>query len=296
VVNFEDLKVMLSTYIVRNRKVSYQDLLKWSSSNRVGNTLLYLIIKELIREKRFKASGEYVIGTIRVGDNDIKLSIPMYIEVAGTTAKSVGVAKRQVKQRPAKSASILDTIGKEEQEGSSGVKGEERTKEKATLEKTEKPVSTSEPSNTEERHNEGINETENKIEEKTTEGKVEVITEPENTLSLADYSSISTDSFMTLLRNAVSEEVPQNREEAFKIAVAMLAYLSKYWSVGELRLKLDVARQFGGVNENTLRIEDGVLRALRKMGLVEVVEPGVVNRVKELPKDFIKVRLDSLFT
>ncbi|MGC9152665.1 MAG: hypothetical protein ACP5GY_02895 [Vulcanisaeta sp.] len=295
-VSFEDLKVMLSTYIVRNRKVSYQDLLKWSSSNRVGNTLLYLIIKELIREKRFKASGEYVIGTIRVGDNDIKLSIPMYIEVTGTTAKSVGVTKRQVKQRPAKSASILETIGREEQESPGGVKSEERTKEKATLEKTEKPASTSEPSNTEERHNEGINETENKIEEKTTEGKVEVITEPESTLGLADYSSISTDNFMTLLRNAVSEEVPQNREEAFKIAVAMLAYLSKYWSVGELRLKLDVARQFGGVNENTLRIEDGVLRALRKMGLVEVVEPGVVNRVKELPKDFIKVRLDSLFT
>ncbi|MCG2894829.1 MAG: hypothetical protein L7H05_01180 [Vulcanisaeta sp.] len=76
----------------------------------------------------------------------------------------------------------------------------------------------------------------------------------------------------------------------------MLAYLSKYWSVGELRLKLDVARQFGGVNEGILRIEDDVLRILEKIGLVEIVEPGVVNRIKDLPRDFIKVRLDSLFS
>lgn len=86
-VSFDDLKVSLSTYIMRNKRVTYQDLLKWSSSNKVGNALLYLLIRELTREKRFKVSGEYVIGSIRVGNSEVKLSIPMYIEVPGEGIK-----------------------------------------------------------------------------------------------------------------------------------------------------------------------------------------------------------------
>ncbi|MDT7864128.1 MAG: hypothetical protein RQ877_06945, partial [Vulcanisaeta sp.] len=111
-----------------------------------------------------------------------------------------------------------------------------------------------------------------------------------------DYSSVTADNFLSILRNAIYDEVPQNREEALKVALAMLMYLSRYWSVGELRLKLDIAKQFGGVNESILRIEDNVLRALRRVGLIEIVEPGVVNRVKDLPKDLVKVRLDTLFS
>ncbi|WP_243678982.1 hypothetical protein [Vulcanisaeta distributa] len=116
------------------------------------------------------------------------------------------------------------------------------------------------------------------------------------TIPPTDYSTVAMEEFTAMLRRAVEEELPQNREEGYKVALAMLSYLQRYWSVGELRLKLDIAKQFGGVNEGIMRIEDGALRALRKLGIVEVVEPGVVNRVKELPKDFIKVRLDSLFT
>ncbi|WP_243665796.1 hypothetical protein [Vulcanisaeta sp. JCM 16159] len=102
--------------------------------------------------------------------------------------------------------------------------------------------------------------------------------------------------FMVMLRRVIEEELPQNREEGYKVAMAMLSYLQRYWSVGELRLKFDIAKQLGSTGENIMRIEDGVLRALRRLGIVEVVEPGVVNRVKELPKEFVKVRLDSLFT
>ncbi len=291
-VGFEDLKISLSTYIMRNKRVSHQDLLKWASANKVGNVLLYLLIRELIREKRFKSSGEYVIGTMRIGDNDIKLSIPTYIEAPGEPTKTVVPVKRQTRQRANRSSSILEAI-KEERQTKSRESGEVRESTPEQSSKTETPQR-QEPTKVEEHG------------ETTTEGSG---TKPNETgtevnspaISIEryedyDFSSASTDNLVTALRRVIDEELPQNREDAFKMAMAMLTYLYRYWSVGELRLKIDIAKQFGGVNENTLRIEDGVLRALRKMGIVEVVEPGVVNRIKELPKDFVKVRLDSLFT
>ncbi|WP_243670299.1 hypothetical protein [Vulcanisaeta sp. JCM 16161] len=112
-VSFDDLKVSLSTYIMRNRRVTYQDLLKWSSGNKVGNALLYLLIRELIREKRFRASGEYVIGVLKVGNNEVKLSIPMYVEVPGESVKQSIQVKRQVRQRRVRSSSILEAFSEE---------------------------------------------------------------------------------------------------------------------------------------------------------------------------------------
>ncbi|GAB6943564.1 hypothetical protein [Vulcanisaeta sp. JCM 14467] len=306
-VSFDDLKVSLSTYIMRNRRVTYQDLLKWSSSNKVGNALLYLLIRELIREKRFRVSGEYVIGSIRVGNGEVKLSIPMYIEVPGEGVKSTTQAKRQVKQRRVKSSSILEVFGEErktevKQTVVEGGEGEKRRE-------GEVKTVASETKQGEEKQGQELNVAEHKEVEGVQEGgKAEAsIKEGEKTESTGtvnaegaavpiDYSTVAMEDFAVMLRRAIEEELPQNREEGYKIAMTMLNYLQRYWSVGELRLKLDIAKQFGGVNENIMRIEDGVLRALRKLGIIEIVEPGVINRVRELPKDFVKVRLDSLFT
>ncbi|BDR92136.1 hypothetical protein [Vulcanisaeta souniana] len=290
-VGFEDLKISLSTYIMRSKRVSHQDLLKWASANKIGNVLLYLLIRELIREKKLKSSGEYVVGTMRIGGNDIKLSIPTYIEVPGEPAKAVAPVKRQTRQRTSRSSSILEVI-KEERQTETRESSEIRESAPEQPSKAETPQR-QEPTKVEE-HGEATTE-EGSTKPNETGGVSSPainIERPEN----YDFSFTSTDSLVAALRRVIGEELPQNREDALKVAMAMLTYLYRYWSVGELRLKIDIAKQFGGINESTLRIEDSVLRALRKMGLVEVVEPGVVNRIKELPKDFVKVRLDSLFT
>ncbi|MCG2895395.1 MAG: hypothetical protein L7H05_04065, partial [Vulcanisaeta sp.] len=134
-VSFEDLKVSLASFINKNRKVSHQDLLKWASSNKVGNALLYLLIRELIKDRRFKASGEYVIGILRVGNNDVRLVIPMYIEVP--TQQRVTTSKHQGRQRRGKAASILETLSEEV----------ETVKRQAEV-KVEKKVETVEPRET----------------------------------------------------------------------------------------------------------------------------------------------------
>ena len=300
-VGFDDLKVSLSTYITRNKRVTYQDLLRWSSSNKVGNALLYLIIRELIRERKFKVSGEYVIGTIRVGNNDVKLSIPMYIETPGETAKSPASTKRQAKQRHVRSSSILEAFSKEkapEEKQVTTEGGEERGAAGKPSKEVDQEETPQKPELSEVR--EQKEEVQGTTEKETMDVKAKevgtAVVSAEETRIPTDYSTVSMEDFMAMLRRVIDEELTQNREEGYKIAIAILTYLSKYWSVGELRLKLDIAKQFGGVDENVMRIEDGVLRALRKLGIIEVVEPGVINRMKELPKDFVKVRLDSLFT
>ncbi|MFP3491607.1 MAG: hypothetical protein RXN86_02415 [Vulcanisaeta sp.] len=288
-VSFEDLKVSLGTYIMKSRRVTHQDLLKWSSTNKVGNALLYLLIRELIREKRFKTSGEYVIGVLRIGNNDVKLTIPTYIEVS-PSPKTAATTKRQARQRRGKSTNILEALSEEgstkEEQGEAKVEG--RTE--VAIEKAEpKQEHELEGSKTHEEIGEAKGTEEGGTREVEKQGRIEGG-------GFIDYSSVTADNFLSILRNAIYDEVPQNKEEALKVALAMLMYLSRYWSVGELRLKLDIAKQFGGVNESILRIEDNVLRALRRVGLIEIVEPGVVNRVKDLPKDLVKVRLDTLFS
>ncbi|ADN50214.1 hypothetical protein [Vulcanisaeta distributa] len=299
--SFDDLKVSLSTYIMRNKRVTYQDLLKWSSSNKVGNTLLYLLIREVVREKRFKVSGEYVIGSIRVGNGEVKLSIPMYIEVPGEGVKPSVQAKRQVRQRRVRSSSILEVFGEEKRAEVKQSTVESSESERGEVKTTASEVKQEEQQKedlriAEHRDVEGIHGGD-KVETGIKEEKEESTgIGAEGVVVPTDYSTVAMEDFTAMLRRAIEEELPQNREEGYKVAIAMLSYLQRYWSVGELRLKLDIAKQFGGVNEGIMRIEDGVLRALRKLGIVEVVEPGVVNRIKELPRDFIKVRLDSLFT
>jgi len=278
---------------MKSRRISYQDLLKWSSANKVGNAMLYLLIRKLLRERKVRVSGEYVIGTLRINNNDIKLVIPMYIEAASEALRS-GSTKRQVRQRLTRSTSILEALGE-------GGKVEQKGTEEAEGKAGEKPIVEMTKENAESRTNQEV------VKEKVEESGA--VTEAVEVTSggvkdqgeapieeVTDYSTVSTNDLFSMLRNVINEEFPQNREEAFKVAVAMLSYLNKYWSVGELRLRSDIAKQFGGVNERILRVEDGVLRVLRKMGIIEIVEPGVVNRIRELPRDFVKVRLDSIFT
>ena len=66
-----------------------------------------------------------------------------------------------------------------------------------------------------------------------------------------------------------------------------LHYLSEYWSVGEIRFKLDLKRL--GVQD-----PDKVLIRLLDMGLVELTVSGVVNLKVELPKLKKKPSLSGL--
>ncbi len=73
--------------------------------------------------------------------------------------------------------------------------------------------------------------------------------------------------------------------------MAMLSYLQRYWSVGELRLKLDIAKQFGGVNESIMRIEDGVLRALESSVLWRLLSLALLIGLGNYPRTLLRLGL-----
>ncbi|MDH5816304.1 MAG: hypothetical protein QE164_05990 [Candidatus Nezhaarchaeota archaeon] len=83
------------------------------------------------------------------------------------------------------------------------------------------------------------------------------------------------------------EEIIEEREERPKLDIDVerldedlkraLSYLSDYWSVGEIRFKLDLKRL--GVQD-----PDKVLLKLLDMGIVELTSTGVVNLKVEIPK------------
>jgi len=101
---------------------------------------------------------------------------------------------------------------------------------------------------------------------------------------------------LSKLRSTLREEFA-DPNEAFNVALAVLNYIARYWSVGELRLKNDLLKQLSGqVKGDLMDTLDRVLRIFARMGIVEFAEPGVINRIADLPKDFTKLRLDFMLT
>ncbi|WP_069806489.1 hypothetical protein [Vulcanisaeta thermophila] len=272
----DKLRSSLVAYIVKQGRVTHQDLLKWASSNRIGYLTLYLVLNDIIKDRRWRAGGEYVIASFKVNGEELKLVIPTSIEASSKPVKSTRV-ERERKQRRSRSANILEIVRSDEQETTKATQESEATgpavqevPREGGVEEAGKPSLGAE----------GV-------------GAQYVVSAED--VAKVDVTNMEVNTFMEVLRSAINQEFIGNTDLAYKVAIAMLNYLGKYWSVGELRLKIDVAKQVvGRVDEGIVRIEDGVLRILRRMGIIEVVEPGVVNRVKELPRDFVKVRLDFI--
>ena len=67
--------------------------------------------------------------------------------------------------------------------------------------------------------------------------------------------------------------------------MAIIQYLNKYWSVGRIRL-IDDVHHITGIPRDAL---SRILDSMGKQGLVEIVEPGVVNKTDKTPVIGIKL-------
>ena len=76
-----------------------------------------------------------------------------------------------------------------------------------------------------------------------------------------------------------------NESDVERGVMAIIQYLNKYWSVGRIRL-IDDVHHITGIPRDAL---SRILDAMGKQGLVEIVEPGVVNKTDKTPVIGIKL-------
>lgn len=117
---------------------------------------------------------------------------------------------------------------------------------------------------------------------KTTEAKQEEKEKPQKELSTAEGLSDSENSNVGGESRSTRAPLPSDKE--FLLA---LQYLRRYWSVGELRFKLDMKSL--GVKDPDL-----LLRRLSSEGLVRVLEPGIVNADREAVEKIVEKSADIL--
>ena len=81
------------------------------------------------------------------------------------------------------------------------------------------------------------------------------------------------------------EEFKDKLSEAINVLTYIINYLNRYWSVGELRLRLDCSKSLSPklrINEDEIyELTGKILNLLKNLGYIEVVEPGVVNKIKD---------------
>ncbi len=83
----------------------------------------------------------------------------------------------------------------------------------------------------------------------------------------------------------IKGEVHDVNEDVLEIAAKMLlSYLARYWSVGELKIHIDltpaISKRTGIPAEKVSDIILKLLKVLQKINVVEIVEPGVVNVIR----------------
>ncbi len=291
------IKENLYTFIVKNGKVDSTRLVRWCRENGIGILLLSLALQELEKERKVRALEKRPIGKISIDNKEIMIELPTAVEAVQLHREHREHRSSTSVRRSSRRSTILDSIL-----GVSSVEKEKKKKE----EKKEQKVESRDLAN--------VQKVDNKIaeiEELTKNRKEEQVTadhdnRPESSESIVKESKKESEietqlkncelnDIMREVRNTMKVEVESNphREE---ILNTILAYLSKYWSVGELRLRIDVSKMLSpklGLKEDELFETVGkILKILRRYNIIEIVEPGVVNLLRrDIRVSFGRTRL-----
>ena len=269
------VKENLYTFIVKNGKVDSTRLVKWSRENGIGILILALTLNELEKERKIKVLDKRVIGKFQIDGKEIIIELPTLVEPAQVPHKEHKTHSKRV----ARKSTILDSI--------LGV-SEKKSEKKESVEKAQKAQVQSEKSKKIESESSIVSSTQISTSssvvvhsEKTIEKKVEEKREIE--VKPVSESSKESSEIMREIKNTIALEVESNPHNE-EILNTILTYLSKYWSVGELRLRMDISKMLApklGLKEEDIFERVGkILKILRRFNVIEIVEPGVVNLLR----------------
>ena len=290
------IKENLYTFIVKNGKVDSTRLVRWCRENGIGIVLLALALSELEKERKVRTGDKRAIGKISINGKEVTLELPTVVEAVQHHREHRQTSSTR---RTSRRSTILDSIlgvssqrkrredhqkVKEEKEEKREIKQIEKTHPRPhSVEETSRPT---EPETQPPKASTKVEKVESKPEERTRKEK-------EKDIPIQRMEEL--ENLMSEVRRTVSTEVESNPHNE-DILNTVLAYLSKYWSVGELRLRIDISKMMS--HKLNLKEEDifdrvgKILKILRRFNIVEIVEPGVVNLLrKDIQVSMGRIRL-----
>jgi len=255
----DEIKSWIISLLTRRQRVTLNELLEQAESKGIGRLALFIAINQITQEERdIIARNPIEITRISIGNEEIRISLPQEME-----KKQIA---RQRRQHTKSTANIMDVLFKEQQKEEQKQEQKQQKEEQKQEQKQQKEEQKQEQKQQKEEQKQ---EQKQQKEEQKQEQKQQK--EEQKQEQKQQRLNITLPGF--------------NESDVERGVMAIIQYLNKYWSVGRIRL-IDDVHHITGIPRDAL---SRILDAMGKQGLVEIVEPGVVNKTDKTPVIGIKL-------
>jgi Membrane protein involved in colicin uptake len=299
----DEIKSWIISLLTRRQRVTLNELLEQAESKGIGRLALFIAINQITQEERdIIARNPIEITRISIGNEEIRISLPQEMEKKQIT--------RQRRQHTKSTANIMDVLFKEQQKEEQKQEQKQQKEEQKQEQKQQKEEQKQEQKQQkeEQKQEQKQQKEEQKQEQKQQkeEQKQEQKQQKEEQKQEQKQQKEEQKQEQKQQKEEQKQEQKQQKEEqkqeqkqqrlnitlpgfnesdVERGVMAIIQYLNKYWSVGRIRL-IDDVHHITGIPRDAL---SRILDAMGKQGLVEIVEPGVVNKTDKTPVIGIKL-------
>ncbi len=280
----ENIKRSILAYIQRRQRVKLSELRQWAIENNVGLLTLYVTLGSIIQEKQrdlvLGPPEPLVNSDVEVMGRLLDLKLPS--EIAIQVKQRRGSAKPSQRRRIKGQRTLLDVLKGQETQP----KEVKPTASEATIrvEVKEETVGSTVVETTA-----SSQEKVNPSEASTQEGEAVEVNEKEPAPQAQGINLVNpTQLTLSQLAQLLSSELKINQEDAVKVLSSIGQYLNRYWSVGLIRLMEDAAK---GLNPDLVQ---RVLKVLERLGFIEIVNPGIINRRRDVKFPVSETKISDL--
>ncbi|MGC9135486.1 hypothetical protein [Caldivirga sp.] len=275
--DLDNVKRTILAYIQRKRAVKLSELRQWALENNVGLLTLYLSLSKLIQERQ----KDLVLGppeplinsNVELLGKVLNLKLPSEIILQDKSRRKENVKVSQ-RKRIRGQKTLLDILNNEE----ATERGQELRQ--AAINETKEPISEQTQgaeATVEGQEKQGESASVKQLEQTTpTDVAVNQPMIQEQAQSTGNETIDPSQLTLSQLSQLVASELRISVEEATRLVSSIGQYLNRYWSVGLIRLIEDTAR---GINPDLVQ---RALKVLERLGFLELANPGIVNRRKNI--------------
>jgi len=283
----ENIKRSILAYIQRRQRVKLSELRQWAIENNVGLLTLYVTLGSIIQEKQrdlvLGPPEPLVNSDVEVMGRLLDLKLPS--EIAIQVKQRRGSVKPSQRRRIKGQRTLLDVLkGQETQPKEVKPTASEAAIRVEVKEETEETVGSTVVETTA-----SSQEKVNPSEASTQEGEAVEVNENEPAPEAQGINLVNpTQLTLSQLAQLLSSELKINQEDAVKVLSSIGQYLNRYWSVGLIRLMEDAAK---GLNPDLVQ---RVLKVLERLGFIEIVNPGIINRRRDVKFPVSETKISDL--
>jgi len=277
----DEIKSWIISLLTRRQRVTLNELLEQAESKGIGRLALFIAINQITQEERdIIARNPIEITRISIGNEEIRISLPQEMEKKQIT--------RQRRQHTKSTANIMDVLFKEQQKEEQKQEQKQQKEEQKQEQKQQKEEQKQEQKQQkeEQKQEQKQQKEEQKQEQKQQKEEQKQEQKQQKEEQKQEQKQQKEEQKQEQKQQRLNITLPGfNESDVERGVMAIIQYLNKYWSVGRIRL-IDDVHHITGIPRDAL---SRILDAMGKQGLVEIVEPGVVNKTDKTPVIGIKL-------